>query len=85
MRFFLRFAVTSLGVAVLIFVVAAFKAPSGFDWRHVSATTWLTGGGVAMGCGFVLALIELIYNLFAPKRGKLGSRRSFSIWDYIIP
>jgi hypothetical protein len=81
----LRFAVTSLVVLLLIFVMVAFKAPAGFDWQHVPAATWLTGLGVALGCGFIVAVIELICNLFAPRRGKFGRREPSSIWDHMIP
>lgn len=79
-----RFAVTSLGVLVLIFVTAIFGAPSGFEWRHVPAATWLTVFGVALGCGFVVALIELMCNLFAPRRGRFGRRQPSSIWDHFF-
>jgi len=77
-----RFAVTSLGVLVLIFMMAIFGAL--FDWRHVPAATWLTVFGVALGGGFVVALIELMCNLFAPRRGRLGRRQPSSIWDHFF-
>jgi hypothetical protein len=78
-----RFVITSLGVLVLVFVVGAFRAPSNFDWRHAPMATWLTGLGIALGCGLFVALVELLGNLFAPKRGRFGRREQSSIWDHI--
>lgn len=79
----LRFVFTCLGVAALMFVVGAFRAPSGFDWRGVPPATWLTGLGIALGCGCFVALVELLGNLFGPRRGKLGRREKWSVWDHI--
>jgi hypothetical protein len=79
----LRFAITSLVVLVLVLMKVVFDAPSGFDWRHVPAATWLTTFGIALGCGVAVALIEVICNLFAPRRGRFGRREPSSIFDHI--
>lgn len=77
------FVVTCIGVAVLMLVTVTFRAPSGFDWRHVSPAAWLSGIGIFLASGCFVALIELLANRFAPRRGKLGRREEWNVWDHI--
>lgn len=78
-----RFAFTCVGVAALLFVMVAFRAPPGIDWREVSLITWLRGLGVTLVGGCFVALVELMVNRFRPRRGRFGRREAGSIWDHI--
>lgn len=78
-----RFIFTCVGVAALMLVAVVFRAPSGFDWRDVSPTSWLSGLGIVLASGCFVALVELLANRFGPRRGKLGRREKWSVWDHI--
>ncbi len=78
-----RFVFTCVGVAALMLVTVMFRAPSGFDWRDVSPTAWLSGLGIVLASGCFVALVELLANRFGPRRGKLGRREKWSVWDHI--
>lgn len=78
-----RFVFTCAGVAALMLLAIMFRAPSGFDWRNVSPATWLNGLGIVLICGCFVALVKLLANQFGRRRGKLGRREKWSVWDHV--
>lgn len=56
-------------------------SPHSFLARHGALAAWGTISLIALAAAFLIALIELAMNAFAPRRGRFGKREPRSIFD----